>query len=629
MILLVMAALIAAAAFHGQHLSLLAAALALLVCGAALSGSCAVRRGGFLPVSAAFALLLGLWSWFALSAIWSEVPYLSALGLWWFGALPLAALVVVLWQPEMRDWRRLSTGIAIVGVVLVVWQLTQGASQSRPPGPYLNPNSLAAWLNLALLGTLGGAGSPRRPRELLRYLAAGLMVLGVALVGSRGAYLGLATGLAVLLGVLFLRRDRVRLSAVAVSVIAGVTLGEVLTGGLGGERLASLVAPGDAGSTRFLIWESAWQMFLERPWLGWGLGTFWLAYPPFRQPADASGGFYVHNDYLQFAVETGLPGFLLAVAWSLSLVWLGWRFLRQRLSDDAAPQVAGMMGGLLAVGVHTLFTFNFYILSILVLAGLYLGRVLQLAAVSGVVKVWRPRMPGWSTIRGCRLIIWLLAALPLLHFTALAGARWQMHVAKEQAAQGEIVEADQRLQRVLRLMPGQDAAHLARAGLLLELLSRAREAPEADRQALRGAAAAALEAAGQANPLRPDVPLLQARLALAAPGERRSPAAERAFRRALALDPLHLESRLAYAIYLLERAGAEQEARELLEAGAAYHYAPYPRTGAYYQLLGDVRRAQGEHEAAQRAYSRASEVRAAFERQRAKHEGSFRLLDQL
>ena len=55
-------------------------------------------------------------------------------------------------------------------------------------------------------------------------------------------------------------------------------------------------------------------MLMDAPWLGIGLGTYWLYWPTYRHPDDTSGGFYVHNDYLQIWIETGLPGFLLLLA---------------------------------------------------------------------------------------------------------------------------------------------------------------------------------------------------------------------------------------------------------------------------------------------------------------------------
>ena len=60
---------------------------------------------------------------------------------------------------------------------------------------------------------------------------------------------------------------------------------------------------------RVVYWQQAWQGFLQRPFLGWGLGTFRLISLRFRDlPIHYST--YTHNFYLQILVELGLFGFL-------------------------------------------------------------------------------------------------------------------------------------------------------------------------------------------------------------------------------------------------------------------------------------------------------------------------------
>jgi O-antigen ligase len=64
-------------------------------------------------------------------------------------------------------------------------------------------------------------------------------------------------------------------------------------------------------------WASGLRMFSERPWLGWGPGTYMLQYAPFQNPyqktiistnnADVGG---IHSEYFGPLVESGIPGFL-------------------------------------------------------------------------------------------------------------------------------------------------------------------------------------------------------------------------------------------------------------------------------------------------------------------------------
>ena len=58
---------------------------------------------------------------------------------------------------------------------------------------------------------------------------------------------------------------------------------------------------------RIVYWQQAWQGFLERPLLGWGLGTFRFVSLRFRDLLHHYSTF-THNFYLQILVETGIFG---------------------------------------------------------------------------------------------------------------------------------------------------------------------------------------------------------------------------------------------------------------------------------------------------------------------------------
>jgi len=61
---------------------------------------------------------------------------------------------------------------------------------------------------------------------------------------------------------------------------------------------------------------------LEQHWLtGSGGGSFYGIFPA-NQPAPYSGFYdHAHNDYLQFAIELGIPVFLLLAIWILMVLW--------------------------------------------------------------------------------------------------------------------------------------------------------------------------------------------------------------------------------------------------------------------------------------------------------------------
>ncbi len=81
-------------------------------------------------------------------------------------------------------------------------------------------------------------------------------------------------------------------------------------------------------------WACALRMFKERPFLGWGPGTYPKKYAPFQKPHEKTiistnagdvGG--VHSEYLGPLVETGVPGFLIFIAMVLTILRRGMRLI--------------------------------------------------------------------------------------------------------------------------------------------------------------------------------------------------------------------------------------------------------------------------------------------------------------
>jgi len=59
---------------------------------------------------------------------------------------------------------------------------------------------------------------------------------------------------------------------------------------------------------RRIIWQAGWKMFMQRPLLGLGLGTFMLSFPNFVIKTYPYSVPYAHNCYLQIAAELGIAG---------------------------------------------------------------------------------------------------------------------------------------------------------------------------------------------------------------------------------------------------------------------------------------------------------------------------------
>lgn len=74
------------------------------------------------------------------------------------------------------------------------------------------------------------------------------------------------------------------------------------------ERLSNFFIFADHSTIdRKVIWQTAWKMFMSRPWIGLGIGTFMFNFKKFIKDYPY-GVPYAHNCYLQMAAEIGIIG---------------------------------------------------------------------------------------------------------------------------------------------------------------------------------------------------------------------------------------------------------------------------------------------------------------------------------
>lgn len=75
------------------------------------------------------------------------------------------------------------------------------------------------------------------------------------------------------------------------------------------ERLSNFFIFGDSSSMdRKMIWQAGWKMFMSKPWIGLGIGTFMFNFKKFVVDSYPFGIPYAHNCYLQMAAEIGIIG---------------------------------------------------------------------------------------------------------------------------------------------------------------------------------------------------------------------------------------------------------------------------------------------------------------------------------
>ena len=246
-------------------------------------------------------------------------------------------------------------------------------------------------------------------------------------------------------------------------------------------------------------------MLQKTPWYGTGVGTFWFGWQPFRVPTEGSAGFFAHNDYLQFWIETGWPGLILLLSVLAASVAMFFKALRDSHKSGAQKiEMTGAFAAFSAVAIHTFFTFNFYVLPILILCGLALGRFHQLAASDQDPEL------SIQPMKFCnkpiyQVVVILLALFPLNYFLSVG---LSYHYYKDGIAEmvsGDFKKADEALEKSVRFWDSTDIIWYSRADLYRKALLRLPPQEKSQREALFKKAQYYLQKAQNRNPFRPEI----------------------------------------------------------------------------------------------------------------------------
>ena len=169
--------------------------------------------------------------------------------------------------------------------------------------------------------------APRARRNWIWALCGILIALAVVLGETRGIWI--ATAVAVVYLVFFWRRWLSALIPVAILLAYVVSPAPVR------ERFTSIARPIsiDSNQFRLITWRTGVQMIEKHPWLGLGPDGpkyHFMEYVPADIPRPLPPGFYehLHNVYLQYAADRGIPT-MLAMLWMLIQMPIDfWRGLR-------------------------------------------------------------------------------------------------------------------------------------------------------------------------------------------------------------------------------------------------------------------------------------------------------------
>ncbi len=188
--------------------------------------------------------------------------------------------------------------------------------ENRATGIFGQPNELGAFAALTLILGLALFFSAGR-REPMRFLAAACAVAGLAAVAislSRGAWVGLALGLAVFVVLAPSVRRVVVSTALSAVLLAGLLLfawpHQSLLSVLGERALSVVDGQRNPFDFRPQIWTEGLRQFEDHPWLGVGPGGFELLAHHSPSEVTAVAPDHAHSLAVTVAAEQGTIGLL-------------------------------------------------------------------------------------------------------------------------------------------------------------------------------------------------------------------------------------------------------------------------------------------------------------------------------
>lgn len=337
------------------------------------------------PLSVTSILLCMFFGYVMLSTLWALVPYTAIYFALIFMLIPLLFFAVLCTgHPEKTLLFALGgAGVVIAGVM--IWDLIQfffiyGAQHgARVKHPFLDPNNLAVFMNMAFLPLLA-LTFRHQPRRIRLILAGAALLFFVALLAtnSRMALIGAAISFVVMMPVVIRQTKHPTLTALGVFLMAAVIIvaaNHFMNGSLfffmrdifNFEKSVSM-------TERMALWLSSLRIFHDHFWLGTGLASFFFFYPQYRQPDDTSDGYFAHMDPLQIGLETGIFGYILIYALQIGVLCRTVCVLRQKhLNGSDRLLVMAPFCGLLTVCIHMHMTFCLYLPAISIPAAILLA----------------------------------------------------------------------------------------------------------------------------------------------------------------------------------------------------------------------------------------------------------------
>lgn len=283
--------------------------------------------------------------------------------------------------------------IQLQGSNMILW-FTKWSYKDTLTSTFVNRNHFAVYAGLAILCTLALiADEAKRTTEASIATRSGfiqfldnmsvqmvilaitfmILVLALLLTQSRAGAFATITAILSFLAALattttFHLKSAIRFGIVI--LVAGCIFALIS----GGFLVVRIIDVGSDLSNRFVLYRTTIHAILDRPLLGFGLGSFAEIFPSYRDAgfrANDSTYDYAHNIYLQLALESGLPAALILLLCFLMIVGVCLWGTQRRHRNGFIPAV-GVAATVLVAG-HGLVDFSLQIPAVAATYSLILG----------------------------------------------------------------------------------------------------------------------------------------------------------------------------------------------------------------------------------------------------------------
>jgi len=299
---------------------------------------------------------------------------------------------------------RLIAAIAAIGVLyglygLVVVKTGQLAvlnipvDEKRLSSTFYNYNSFATYAGLCLVAASGltlslyrqgivrGAGWRLRlssfidttgHRGAVLIAACFVMLVALLMTGSRGGVVSTGIALAIL-GALSLWQGRKHDEALNGTVLFGIFLAAATLVAFGSTFVDKIDTRGLSDPNRLLVYRLTLQSILDKPFLGFGYGTFPVVFPMYRDRSLSVDGVWTqaHDTYLEVLQGLGLVFGAALIAAIVVLVIYALKGSLRRRENAVVPQIT--VGAACLVGIHSFVDFSLQIEAVALLFMALLG----------------------------------------------------------------------------------------------------------------------------------------------------------------------------------------------------------------------------------------------------------------